>query len=178
MLRDKLLPVSNMASSRSEENVYPNHFQHQMVSQCWISLQFYWDLCFCILLADVIAIVALPNLAECYCHILFTKCWQMLLPFVCGLFQKPFVWLFLGNCYNPCTICDRCYITSGVVCDWCLVTWCLWLMLLPLIALYIGRCCAMWCNTTFCCKRALNMPMADGIAICCLLLRLMLLPLF
>ena len=33
-MRDKLLPVSNMASSRSEENVNPNHFQHQMVSQC------------------------------------------------------------------------------------------------------------------------------------------------
>ena len=37
---DKLLPVSNMASSRSEENVNPSHFQHQMVSQCWIVLQF------------------------------------------------------------------------------------------------------------------------------------------
>ena len=55
LLRDKLLPVSNMASSRSEENVYLNYFQHQMVSQCWMSLQFYRDLFVLFLLADVIA---------------------------------------------------------------------------------------------------------------------------
>ena len=44
-----------MASSRSEENVYLNPFQHQMVSQCWMSLQFYRDLFVLFLLADVIA---------------------------------------------------------------------------------------------------------------------------
>ena len=40
---DKLLPVSNMASSRSEVNVSLKHFQHLEVSQCWCVLQFFMD---------------------------------------------------------------------------------------------------------------------------------------
>ena len=52
---DKLLPVSNMASSRSEENVSLKHFQHLKVSQYWSVLQFYFGH-FCLgCLADVIA---------------------------------------------------------------------------------------------------------------------------
>ena len=35
LIVDKLLPVSNMVSSRSEENINLRHFQHMMVSQCW-----------------------------------------------------------------------------------------------------------------------------------------------
>ena len=56
---DKLLPVSNMASSMSEENVNLKHFQHLKVSQCWSVLQFYFGH-FCLeCLADVIANVCL-----------------------------------------------------------------------------------------------------------------------
>ena len=40
LIVDKLWPVSNMASSRSEENVSLKHFQHLEVSQCWCVLQF------------------------------------------------------------------------------------------------------------------------------------------
>ena len=43
---DKLSPVSNMASSRSEENGNLKHFQHLVVSQCWCVLQFFSGL-FC-----------------------------------------------------------------------------------------------------------------------------------
>ena len=70
MLLDKLLPVSNMASSRSEENVYLKHFQHHKVSQCWSALQYCLDtfvwiawlmllpmfVCYVVVLADVIVI--------------------------------------------------------------------------------------------------------------------------
>ena len=56
LIVDKLLPVSNMASSRSEENVSLKHFQHLEVSQCWCVLQFCFGH-FCLeCLADVIAI--------------------------------------------------------------------------------------------------------------------------
>ena len=56
---DKLSPVSNMASSRSEENVSLKHFQHLEVSQCWCVLQFCFGH-FCLeCLADVIANVCL-----------------------------------------------------------------------------------------------------------------------
>ena len=52
---DKLLPVSNMASSRSEENVSLKHFQYLKVSQCWNVLHFYFGH-FCLgCLGDVIA---------------------------------------------------------------------------------------------------------------------------
>ena len=52
---DKLLPVSNMASSRSEENVNLKHFQHLVVSQCWCVLHFFWTLLFGVL-------------GRCYCQ--------------------------------------------------------------------------------------------------------------
>ena len=68
---DKLLPVSNMASSRSEENVSLKYFQHLEVSQCWCVLQFCFGH-FCLeCLADVIANFVKP-------YFVF---WQMLLPF-------------------------------------------------------------------------------------------------
>ena len=70
LLVDKLLPVSNMASYRSEENVNLNHFQHQLVSQCWSVLQFCWDIFVLFCLADVIA-------NDCLAII-----WQMLLPLI------------------------------------------------------------------------------------------------
>ena len=58
-MTDKLSPVSNMASSRSEENVNLKHFQHLKVSQCWSVLQFCFGH-FCLeCLADVIANVCL-----------------------------------------------------------------------------------------------------------------------
>ena len=56
---DKLLPVSNIASSRSEENVNLKHFQHLKVSQCRSVLQFYFGHFYLECLADVIAIVCL-----------------------------------------------------------------------------------------------------------------------
>ena len=56
---DKLSPVSNMASSRSEEIVNLKHFHHLKVSQCWSALQFCFGH-FCLgCLADGIAIVCL-----------------------------------------------------------------------------------------------------------------------
>ena len=56
---DNLSPVSNMASSRSEENVNLKHLQHLRVSQCRGVLQFYFGH-FCLeCLADVIANVCL-----------------------------------------------------------------------------------------------------------------------
>ena len=120
---------------------------------------------------------------------LFCFCWQMLLPLLFtkfGCCLLPFLLPRFGRCYchlivvdleTTClvvlwadvialTICDRCCVILGIVCDWCFVTWCLWLMLLSQCCFSFGRCYAMWCDTTFCCKRALNMPMADAIAIC------------
>ena len=54
LLGDKLSPVSNMASSRSEENVYLKLFQHHYVSQCWSVLQFLWTLLVLDILTDVV----------------------------------------------------------------------------------------------------------------------------
>ena len=90
-----------MASSRSEENVYPNHIQHQMVSQCWISLQFYRDLCFYILLADVIAIVCFYQI---WLNVIAIYFYQMLADVIaiCLWFiSKPLVLVVLGRCYSP-----------------------------------------------------------------------------
>ena len=38
---DKLSPDSVMASSRSEENVVLNNFQHKKVYQCWYTLMIF-----------------------------------------------------------------------------------------------------------------------------------------
>ena len=56
---DKLWPVSNMASSRSEENISLKHFQHMKVSQCWCALQFCFGHFYLECLADIIANVCL-----------------------------------------------------------------------------------------------------------------------
>ena len=64
MIVDKLSPVSNMASSRSEENVSLKHIQHLKVSQCWCVLQFCFGH-FCLeCLIDVIANVCLAIMLE------------------------------------------------------------------------------------------------------------------
>ena len=56
------MPVSNMASSRSKENVNLRHFQHLMMSQCWCVLHFFLGHFYLVYLADVIASVCLANI--------------------------------------------------------------------------------------------------------------------
>ena len=74
MIVDKLSPVSNMASSRSKENVNPRHFQHMMVSQCWWPLQFFglivFYFIFILVMVDVLAIDLwqCDVTGRCYCH--------------------------------------------------------------------------------------------------------------
>ena len=119
---DKLLPVSNMASSRSEENVNLKHPQHLKVSQFQSVLQFYFGH-FC-----------LPMFGRCYCQCLFSHIlwFGRLLPFT--IFVMDVIPLIL------------CHVIAIHFCDWCnchilvlifvtdvIVTclyWSLWLMLL------------------------------------------------
>ena len=86
LLLDKLSPDSVMASSRSEENVVLNNFQHKKVYQCWYTLMIfigYIDIILSILadimpffvvlnsLTDVIIKVCVncfTTLGRCYCH--------------------------------------------------------------------------------------------------------------
>ena len=134
-----------------------NHFQHQMVSQCWMSLQFYRDLIVLFLLADVIAIVVYQILAGCCCQFLLTKVGR----WYCHLVVvnlKPLVlvvlWADVIALYHLWQmLCHFRYRVWLIV-----VTCCLWLMLLSHYCLSFGRCYAMWCATTFCCKRAFTCP--------------------
>ena len=65
-------------------------------------------------MADVIAIVILPKLAGCIA--IFTKLADVVA--MCLVtFVKQLVWLFLWADVMPCTICDRCCVTLGVVYD-------------------------------------------------------------
>ena len=119
MAVDKLLPVSNMASSRSEENVNLKHFQHILVSQCWWVLWFYGLMVFCfwlwqmlwpfilaflMFLADVIAIchfvaTCVLFVGWCYCHVascFFDRWW-------CCYHQADVV-AFVGRCYCHCFV--------------------------------------------------------------------------
>ena len=107
LIVDKFLPVSNMASSRSEENVSPQHFQHLVVSQCWHVLQFFfWTLLFGVL-------------GRCYCQCLFSH-------HCC----------FFGRCCCHMPYCGRCCSTRPdvITCVLCgvdvITTWfVLWLMI-------------------------------------------------
>ena len=82
---DKLLPVSNMAPSRSEENVNLKHFQHMKVGvtvlECpailfWTLLFGVFGRCYCQCLFSHILLFG-----KCYCHSLFL--WQMLYHLFC-----------------------------------------------------------------------------------------------
>ena len=73
---DKLLPVCNVASSRSKENVNLKHFQHLKVSVLECHTILFWTLlfgvfgrCYCQCLFSLILF------GRCYCHSLFL--WQM-----------------------------------------------------------------------------------------------------
>ena len=88
LLLDKLLPDSVMASSRSEENVVLNNFQHKRCISVGIPSRFYLGIVdnYFVLLADVMPIFAVlistltdviikvyvvdlkPHFGRCYCH--------------------------------------------------------------------------------------------------------------
>ena len=97
----------------------------------------------------------LPNLAGCYCQFLLTKVGR----WYCHLVVvnlKPLVlvvlWADVIALYHLWQmLCHFRYRVWLIV-----VTCCLWLMLLSHYCLLFGRCYAMWCATTFCCKRALT----------------------
>ena len=182
---DKLSPVSNMASSRSEENANLKHFQHLVVSQCWCVLQFCFGH-FCLeCLADVIANVCLAILcclADVIAMAIFCgRCYTTRSDVKPGLFSGLNV---VTTCFISCLIeltwwadfiaidlCDWCccHILVLVFCDW---YYCHMLMFM----LLFGRCYAIWCNTTSnCCIGQFLLPMADVIAIDSYV-RLMLLP--
>ena len=129
---DKLLPVSNMASSRSEENVNLKHPQHLKVSQFQSVLQFYFGhfclpmfgRCYCPCLFSHILLFG-----RCYCHLLFL--WWMLY----HLFYVMSDWNDMRADVIAIHFCDWCnchilvliFVTDVIVT--CLY-WSLWLMLL------------------------------------------------
>ena len=90
---DKLSPVSNMASSRSEQNVNLQQYQHLKVSQCWSVLQFCFGH-FCLeCLADVIANVCLA--------------------IFCYLAHVIAIHYFCGRCYTTCFMSCLIDVTWG-----------------------------------------------------------------
>ena len=125
---DKLSPVSNMASSRSEENVSLKHFQCLKVSQCWCVLQFCFGH-FCLeCLVDVIAYLCLAIfccLADVIAMAIFVVdvkppgqmlnlCYSvvwMLLPLV--LYH---VWL---SWHDGQTLLPLIFVTDVIVTYWC-----------------------------------------------------------
>ena len=155
---DKLSPVFNMASSRSEENVNLKHFQQLKVSQCWSVLQFYFGH-FCLeCLADVIANISLAIFVV----------WQMLLPFtilVADVIPLVLCHVWLNWHEWRQMLLPLILVTDVIVTYW---YWSLWLMLLShmMLVLLFGRYYAMWCDTTSnCCKGTIYLPMADVITI-------------
>ena len=134
MVVDKLLPVSNMASSRSEENVNFRHFQHVMVSQCWWALQFLDSFCFCFCYG------------RCFSHwFMVMWCyWQMLLPYCHYVSSLCFL---VGWCYSHVALLftiDGDVITirlmllallAGVITN-------MWLLVLPHWSIVSQRKCA------------------------------------
>ena len=144
---DKLSSVSNMPSSRSEENVYLKHFQHLKMSQCWSVLQFYFGH-FCL---------------ECLADVITNVC----LAIFCCLADVIAIQYSCGRCYTTCFMSCLIELTWGqMLLPLILVTdvtvtcwyWSLWLMLLShmMLVLLFGRCYAMQCNTTSnCCKGAI-----------------------
>ena len=171
---EKLLPVSNMASSRSEENVNLKHFQHLKVSQCWCVLQFCFGH-FCLkCLADGIANVCLATfccLADVIAMAIFCgRCYATRSDVKPVLFSDLNV---IATCFISYVIeltwwedviaidlCDWCYchILVLIICDW---SYCHILMLL-----FFGRCYAIWWDTTsnccigqFCCPWLMLLPL-------------------
>ena len=81
LLEDKLLPVSNMASSRSEENVNLNYLFPTPNGVTLLD-------CPAILLGHICFVL----IGRCCCHYLFGIIWQMLLPLL-------FLWLVLNHLF-------------------------------------------------------------------------------
>ena len=72
---DKLLPDSNIASSRSEEMLTSGIFQHKVVSQWWWALQFcctHVIFCCCGRCLGYYYMALWVLFGTCYCHIIAT----------------------------------------------------------------------------------------------------------